>query len=466
MTSKKGKRTLKMMFWYWFLLITGIVLPAILTWILVALWWSLMLVHVLATIAVWAIYGCTWLVSLFFAKKSIPALFIASRDVKRFRPRLKITSCILLAVSVTTFFVFNVPRWESYDMFPHLSMVGDPTTTITVSWYTKSKTIGTVNYGDAPGNLNMSKSDAAPARSHALMLDSLSPNTTYYYQVEGFPSVWNFTTQTGTNEQLSIVAISDIHNQLYMPMIPDLLSLQPDFTFAVGDLVDFGGYPGMWNAFFNQISGIATSMPVMTAVGNHDTIFSPKASQYRNYLAMPMNSGNERYYNYTVNGIHFIVLDLEWGTETYSKEQKAWFEGVLDDISNSSWIVVLDHCPHYSSGAYNNATGKVNKLFNTAGNMISTFHDLFIQEDVDLVISGHDHHWEVANVDGIVYTIVGIANSRLDGYYGPKNLDSIYYEWEYSGFTEMTFNGNNCTIKGHLYDNGVEVKVDEYSFLK
>ncbi|MHA1846420.1 MAG: metallophosphoesterase [Promethearchaeota archaeon] len=474
--SSKTVRSQNLKYIWVILGISGAVLPVIvLTWLLAMLWYSFFLITLFFSILVWIIYGTFVLLAILIVWRTFQALKTSKEGKFKLKNRFRIMPLIFLISFTMTFSILQAPMNASYPMYPHLSFTKDPVTSMTVSWYTTSSSIGQVDYGLAPNTLNLHASDQEATKQHEITMTNLSANTTYFYKVSGFSSTWNFTTASNASEILRFVEISDVHNQLYEPMIPDLISEDPEFVVSDGDLIDFGGYNFQWNMYFNQMAPIATRFPVMTAVGNHDTLFDG-IKNYKRYLAMPIDSGDERYYYFKYNNIHFIVLDLEWGTETYTAAQKTWLMNTLDAIPKDDWLIIINHCVYFSSGAYNNATGNKLKLWNTEGNMIKTFHELYIEHDVDLVISGHDHHFEIESVpsltnssatNNITYMIAGIANSRLDGYFGPINKNAIYYEWEYSGFTTIDIQGNNCTITAHLYNaDGQFVKNDVYSFLK
>lgn len=286
-----------------------------------------------------------------------------------------------------------------------------------------------------------------------LNFTGLSPDTRYYYQIDKFGITWSFKTALNQLNKVTFLAIADIHSMFYPPMVPAMLAKDPDFVVAVGDLVDYGASNSQWSEYFNLLAPIETNYSIMTAIGNHDSMLIGDQN-YIKYLSMPRaTTGSERYYHIKYNGVHFFCLDLEWGLESYDAAQSEWFQDELYSVPLSDWVIVYDHCMHISSGGFGNATGDLFKLSNTAGDVLNTFHNYFVQHDVDLVISGHDHHFEISNYDGIVYAIVGTANTRLDSASPSNNTDSIYYEPGYSGFTEVQINSQNCTISGFMYDS-------------
>jgi hypothetical protein len=67
---------------------------------------------------------------------------------------------------------------------------------------------------------------------------------------------------------------------------------------------------------------------------------------------VPSNTGSRLYYKIEINNIHIFMIDLEWGTETYTAEQKAWFEAEISTVPLDDWVIVINHAMYYTSGIY------------------------------------------------------------------------------------------------------------------
>jgi predicted phosphodiesterase len=172
-------------------------------------------------------------------------------------------------------------------------------------------------------------------------------------------------------------------------------------------------------------------------LGNHDDLSTGK-KLYHDYFypdAIPTRTGTKSFYRIDVNGVHFLVLDLEWGTETYTLEQREWFEEQLGNIPKEDWTIVMCHAIFFSSGTRH----KDNEI------MIGEFEDQFIQNDVDLVISGHNHILQFLQKEGITYAIVGGLASHKD----PSINENEYSLWtnrESYGYCEIDINSDNAVV--------------------
>lgn len=130
------------------------------------------------------------------------------------------------------------------------------------------------------------------------------------------------------------------------------------------------------------------------SLGNHDWR-TPGARPYLEYFALP---GNERYYELTWGPLHLLALDSDPhepdGIDAEST-QAQWLRERLA-ASTSPWQLVYMHHPPYSSGDHGSTP------------------DLqwpFAEWGADVVLSGHDHHYERLERDGIVYFVNGLGGN-------------------------------------------------------
>lgn len=456
------------LFMYLFCLTSAAIMIVVLTWVIVAFFYELFLIHIALSIGIFVLYGLAWTLSLTLAYRIIGNMRTGKFGSTPVQRKHIVTCILLLIVSITPVIVLVEPSWIPENMYPHLSFTGDPSTSMTVTWYSTDSYVGQVKYGTNPASMNLTLHDAGATNSHVLNFTGLTPNTTYYYSIDKFDKTWSFKTASNVANKLDFLAFSDVHSMFYPPMVPAMEAANPDFMIADGDLADYGASNADWQSFFNLLSPLATNYSMMTSIGNHDTMLVGDQN-YLKYLSMPMAStGTDRYYHFKYNNVNFFCLELDWGMDTYDATQAAWFEQELSSVPSNEWIIVYDHCMHISSGSFGNATGNLFKLYNTVGDVMDYFHNIFVSHHVNLVISGHDHHFEISKWDGVIYTIVGTANTRLDDRSPTTNLNTIPgdYITGHSGFTEVQINGSNCTIIGHLYydNNNTAMAPISYSF--
>jgi len=112
----------------------------------------------------------------------------------------------------------------------------------------------------------------------------------------------------------------------------------------------------------------------------------------------------------------------------------------------------MNHAMYYSSGYFVDDEGWWD---NKA--MIAEFADLFIDHDIDLVFSGHNHHMEYLNNSGVVYNIIGGFGGHLDPDYttkvGQQGTGSVWYLSGQHGYLDVEINGPiaNVTFRNPEY---------------
>ncbi|MBD3187646.1 hypothetical protein GF325_12500 [Candidatus Bathyarchaeota archaeon] len=435
----------------WFLLgMIGAVFASVaLWWMVIEFWYGIhtftfWFQHVIVAIAI----GIQFYVVL-HCRNAI-SLLRKRREVARAGSgRYKLTSFSFIAsLLIIAGFTF-IPRVNHVAIAPHLSYTGDPATTITVSWYTREPCETRLYLGISSHGLMNETVVSGNQRLHEVQLTGLSPNTRYYYNVSGFEGTWSFMTATGDTENLSFGVISDVHQEIHEMVVNGLLAVDPSFIINTGDLVNFGGWTGSWEKYYNGVKPLCTRYPMMTAIGNHDTMLGGMRN-YKKFHAMPASSGTERYYYFTCNGVHFISLDLEWGIETFDHAQREWLIQVLDTIPEQDWLVVFNHCSHFTSTRFQEKTG-----------MVDAFHSLFNKHDVDMVLTGHNHHFEILQQDTVTYIINGIAGHHFESWRAIEQApQSLHVTCGKPGFLEIRVFHETTNITAHLFEeNGQEITV-------
>ncbi|RPH63426.1 MAG: metallophosphoesterase [Acidobacteria bacterium] len=131
------------------------------------------------------------------------------------------------------------------------------------------------------------------------------------------------------------------------------------------------------------------------SLGNHDS------REQQNYALF--NMGGKLYYTFKPpnQAVRFFMLDSNYP----SPEQLTWLEQELKN-SGSDWKIAAFHHPLYSSGEFHGSDLKLREAL----------EGLFVQNNVSVVFSGHDHFYErIKPQRGIVYFIVGSGGKLRAG---------------------------------------------------
>ena len=130
------------------------------------------------------------------------------------------------------------------------------------------------------------------------------------------------------------------------------------------------------------------------SLGNHDWRTSD-LQPHLDYFELP---GNERYYDFVWGPVHFFALDSDSaepdGTSADSVQGR-WLQETMR-ASESPWQVVYMHHAPFSSGQHGSET---------------SMQWPYAQWGADVVLAGHDHHYERIEHDGVVFLVNGLSGS-------------------------------------------------------
>ena len=176
------------------------------------------------------------------------------------------------------------------------------------------------------------------------------------------------------------------------------------------------------------------------SLGNHD------AREQRFYKLF--NMAGKFYYSFKApkQDVQFFALDTTYPVP----EQVEWIANELKS-SRSAWKIVFFHHPLYSSGDRHGSDIRLRE----------TLEPIFLNENVSLVLNGHDHFYErVKPQKGIQYFVVGSGGKLRAG-----NVDNASTITAKAFDTDLTFlvaeifdntmTFNAVSRQGHVVDSGV-----------
>jgi hypothetical protein len=238
---------------------------------------------------------------------------------------------------------------------------------------------------------------------HRAQVTGLEPNTVYCYTVRqnGSDAMGRigFRTAPGPEsaEPVTFVAFGDSGSGLEDQWaVRDALAARPfDLMVHTGDLAYNTGKPEeIESYFFDVYDPLLRSLPTFPAIGNHD-YGTDAGGPFREAFVLPENGGamgREKYYSFDYGPVHFVALD----SMLTGPEQATWLRNDLEG-NERPWTVVYFHHPPFSAGHHGGNGGPRD-----------WFVPVFEDHHVDLVLSGHDHHYERTRpVEGVTYLITG-----------------------------------------------------------
>ena len=360
----------------------------------------------------------------------------------------------------------------------HIALTGNPSE-MRVQWTSGTQATPTVRYGTSADQLNQiatglsrtykaSDMCARPASDprnfvdpgflHDVLLTNLIPNTTIYYQYgsEGVMSqVHKFVSaaNANTNEGFSFITYGDM-GLSSIPGAKDTVKLVlmeldkgAELVLHQGDLSYAVGYAHVWEQWMDLIEPIATRVPYMVGIGNHEQDylnnpatrssaneggndgFHPSWGNYghdsggecgvpvRYRFHMPDNGNSVYWYSFEYGPVHFTFISTEHNFTTGSVQYK-WIEKDLEstDRHKTPWLIVVGHRPMYTSEKYP-SDYEVSLHLQSDG-----LEYLFHKYQVDLALWGHYHSYERTcrvykqrcGETGTVNIVIGAAGAVLD----------------------------------------------------
>ncbi len=363
-------------------------------------------------------------------------------------------------------YMISIPAQRVGDKPPQLLLLNgsgaNGVPNMAVSFWTEDKTTSGINWGPT-ASMGTKENELTKSNIHSFLLEDLSPNVTYFYQINDASQIYNFTTMPDIKNTFKFMTSSDPHfgaDNVNLTAANKILDQLADPAngyqsfFMLGDIVEMGNNDAHYKEACDIFSPVTTHIPFRPVLGNHDVLFGGQKFWVDYFSPDLIEDAPRDYFHIEVNGIQIFVLDLEWGTESYCNAQKEWFENELKDTDPDDWILVMSHCFYYSSGYLIDGSEWWDHK-----EMIETFEPIFIENGIDMVFSGHNHIFERLENNGVNYNIVGGLGGHPDTYYdkegviGQAGNGSIYYSTDIFGFLEVDIQGDDAYLAFRTPEN-------------
>lgn len=334
------------------------------------------------------------------------------------RFRLAALTLVLVAAFATRAEAF---QWKHGPYLQHVTR-----NAITVMWQTSDVTSGVVRYGQTP-DLPLSSASSGPSKRHEVRLDMLVPGSHYYYAVyegdEARSETYEFRTDPGPNTAFRFVLVGDNRSDLVAHgRVVEGILVEPDIDFVLntGDMVASGEIAEQWDEFFDIERELVARLPVYPAIGNHEEDAS-QVYLWEDLFAPPTEaSDNEHYYAFTYGNTRFIVLDqyvevqpwylcalrLRFQDNCLTPNQESF---LLSELAGAAADPDIRHTfVAMHEGPYSSKEGR------SGSGVIRSLLSVFLENGVDLIVSGHDHYYEHGLTgNGIDYIISGGGGAPL-----------------------------------------------------
>jgi len=332
-----------------------------------------------------------------------------------------------------------------------------------------------------------------PGFLHNAVLQPLQPARRYYYRFGssygGWSEVYSFIAPrvAGDTTPFTFLYTADAgignppkeeqggacHNDLpingadgvFAAMIRDPATAKDEMMIVNGDISYARGWPWIWERYFDLIQPLATMMPWMVGVGNHEI----DTHENKFHSADGNDSGGEcgvatfkrfpqfaslsdMWYSFSYGLVHIIMLSSE-------HPQGPQVEFFLKDMaavqrSVTPWVIVQLHRPPFTSCPRDALDVE----------LALTWHKLFVLWEVDFVMTGHVHFYErlcaVQDMyscslfrDRPIYVADGSAGAEFDPHATPPSNLTMHKEFNYWGYSRFAVTADSLTFTHYHTDN-------------
>lgn len=327
---------------------------------------------------------------------------------------------------------------------------------MTVLYQMSSSHSGTIKWGTTSGyEMGSSATQSFGSdNQYRYTISGLTPNTLYYYSVEGVGK-GSFKTAPEANESsVKIFALGDTrsypadHNKVASQIVGRMNSDKARQTIALfsGDYVSDGGDERDWTEQFfprskSSIVDMQSKLPIIGAIGNHEAERTGGAALLRKYYPLPHETSSNFYWSCDYGPVHVVFVDQYTTSYRTGSAQYNWIKSDLA-ATDKEWKVMVFHGPGYSASGHENDMDVQNYL-----------QPLCEQYGVDLVINGDNHYYSRADVNGVMHITTGGGGAPL---YDPnKNYPNIVKVDKSNHFCEIDIVDNRCIFTARRASGGV-----------
>ncbi len=251
----------------------------------------------------------------------------------------------------------------------------------------------------------------------------------------------------------------------------------PERVFGVGDY----SYRDTATCWLNLVDDFDARMRI--AIGNHEDDDSEDYQTYKSHFGL----GNP-YYSFNYNNVHVLVMDTDRTSYSSSSSQYRFVKSDLQSAAGNSaikWIIVYLHKPLYTSPNTCSASGCSN-TDSTVSTLRKTYHPLFDQYGVDVVLEGHVHNaqrtfpikysggstptktstatTDYSDPQGEIYAVVGTGGQNFHGLSGKPSWVKFQQDSSF-GILDIKITNNGLKLEGRYWTNSGS-QLDKFTITK
>lgn len=363
-------------------------------------------------------------------------------------------------------------------------------TSVRVAWTSTGGAAATLRFTGDPASGTWTSVDAAMEMfattrtedtedyvAYDATISGLEPGRAYCYEIREGDVVLarNLRLETawdGADRPIRMLVVGDsgTGSSGQLALRDRMLGERFDMFLHMGDMAyDVGSFTEFEENFFGVYADLLHAIPTYPTMGNHEYATDsgqPYLDVYYLFENAAREADRERYYSYDWGNIHFVSLEsndipllgIRTNPGRFDDDQIDWLRADLA-ASDAEWKIAFFHHPPYTS-----STRGPSRLV----------RDLIVpvleEGGVDLVLVGHDHHYERATAisggcegagdpSAITYVVSGAGGAGLRDIAG-ESWFTVAFEDQRHTYLDLTIHG--CTASAQALTAEGDV-VDEWS---
>ena len=251
---------------------------------------------------------------------------------------------------------------------------------------------------------------------HKVWIEDLEPGRFYDYRVTGAgfeDKTYRFRAVPENTDEVRFIIYGDSRTRpsVHRRLVKKMKKQKVDFVVNCGDLVTKGDKYEQWGPqFFEPLKGLAETVPVYIAKGNHE-------GNNGNFEKLLIPKGQKNSFGFDYGQVHYFCAD----NVTEGQKDEVRLKLIIADAgaSDARWKFVSYHVPSVNFGGHWSAWGYPDALPGLA------------KAGVDFVLAGHSHLYErfrpVAPPDGADGSYVTYITSGGGGMFMHGIKPNVYH---------------------------------------
>lgn len=315
------------------------------------------------------------------------------------------------------------PRGSHVPRGVHASVIDDPHTTRTLTWFTDGLNAppSMVIFDQPPARLSATEDAQRPfprgttgtvertfgvnAQTHRVTLRNLDPQRPVRYRVGSDQGGWSdtFWLEPLPRENWRFMHFGD-HGISHRAqrVTEEALKHPVDLLLLAGDLSYADGNQPVWDQWFSDVEPLLASTVTMAAPGNHEAkdgggresgqAFKSRLTHPDPRLAVVGKNQGSTFYSFRMNRVHFLVSsagalieDFSLAEELVNMEVDLAAAALARLRGEIDFIAVMQHYPIWTD-----QLGRSPANFT----LVALEEDILLRYGVDLLLVGHDHVYQ------------------------------------------------------------------------